>query len=185
LERYRHREGEILKKLREKYLVGNNTSTQSIANGPRCYLEIEINGIKAGHIEICLNAEKVPVDAENFRELCTSEIISKTTGAPLCYKNNSIHQIVPNFCIQCGDITNGDGTGGVSIYSQESGLGDMWGKFKDELFLPHSCTVLLSMANNGPNQNGSQFFFTIRPTPHLDNKHVVFGKIIDGMQVIN
>jgi cyclophilin family peptidyl-prolyl cis-trans isomerase len=102
-----------------------------------------------------------------------------------------MHRIVPNMCVQGGDFTAGNGTGGESIYQAGSEHADMWGKFRDEVFLQHDRPGLLSYANNGPNRNGSQFFFTLRPLPHLDGKHVVFGKVIvdgdnnsDGMSVV-
>jgi cyclophilin family peptidyl-prolyl cis-trans isomerase len=116
---------------------------------------------------------------------------SGNSSKPLCYRNSQMHRIVPNMCVQGGDFTAGNGTGGESIYRAGSEHADMWGKFRDEVFLQHDRAGLLSYANNGPNRNGSQFFFTLRPLPHLDGKHVVFGKVIvdhdsdtDGMSVV-
>jgi cyclophilin family peptidyl-prolyl cis-trans isomerase len=100
------------------------------------------------------------------------------------YSSSLIHRIVPNFCIQGGDFTKGDGTGGESIYPPNSEHGDTWGKFKDEFFMQHNQKGLVSMANNGKDRNGSQFFVTLAPLPHLDGKHVVFGKVTVGMNVV-
>ncbi len=116
---------------------------------------------------------------------------SGNSSKPLCYRNSQMHRIVPSMCVQGGDFTAGNGTGGESIYRAGSEHADMWGKFRDDVLLQHDRAGLLSHANNGPNRNGSQFFFTLRPLPHLDGKHVVFGKVIvdndsviDGMSVV-
>jgi peptidylprolyl isomerase len=92
-------------------------------------------------------------------------------GKPLCFKDSKVHRIVPNFCVQMGDFTKGNGTGGESIYPPNSEHGDAWGKFKDELFMQHSKPGLLSMANSGKNTNSSQVFFTLKKVPFLDGKH--------------
>ncbi|KAF8377506.1 hypothetical protein HHK36_030888 [Tetracentron sinense] len=155
---------------------------------PRCFLDITIGGELEGRIVIELYRDLVPKTAENFRALCTGEKgIGPNTGVPLHYKfvNGSstlisqgvcFHRIIKGFMIQGGDISAGNGTGGESIY----GL-----KFEDENFeLKHERKGMLSMANSGPNTNGSQFFITTTRTSNLDGKHVVFGKVIKGMGVV-
>ncbi|XWS33646.1 hypothetical protein CRYUN_Cryun22dG0100600 [Craigia yunnanensis] len=144
---------------------------------PRCYLDVSIGGEVEGRIVVELYKDVVPKTAENFRALCTGEKgIGPNTAASLHYKGLRFHRIIRGFMIQGGDISAGDGTGGESIY----GL-----KFEDENFeLKHERKGMLSMANMGPNTNGSQFFITTTGTSHLDGKHVVFGKVIKGMGVV-
>ncbi|KAF4137771.1 Cyclophilin type peptidyl-prolyl cis-trans isomerase/CLD [Phytophthora infestans] len=140
------------------------------------YLDVSIGGSRAGRIVIQLYPG-VPKTTENFRSLCTGERgLGRTTGKPLHYKKVPFHRIIKGFMLQGGDFSNRDGAGGESIYGA---------KFEDESFrYCHTKAGLLSMANAGNNTNGSQFFITTVPTPHLDGKHVVFGEVIRGMDVV-
>lgn len=142
----------------------------------KCFMDMSIDGHDAGRIIFKLFVDKCPKTCENFRCLCTGERCDKQTGKPLHYKETPFHRIVKNFMIQGGDITDRNGKGGDSIYG---------GSFEDEnLKLAHDEPYLLSMANRGPDTNRSQFFITTNEAPHLDGKHVVFGRVISGLDTI-
>ena len=144
----------------------------------KVFFDIEIGGEPVGRIVFNLfgGMGGVPKTAENFRALCTGEKGIGQSGAPLHYKSSIFHRIIPGFMCQGGDFTRGTGTGGESIYG---------GKFADEDFtITHSAPGLLSMANSGPDSNGSQFFITTVPCPHLDGRHVIFGEVDSGFQTL-
>lgn len=145
-------------------------------DNPHVFFQLSHGEEDLGQIVMQLYKSVTPKTAENFRALCTGEKGTGKSGKPLHYKGCAFHRVIKDFMIQGGDFTAGDGTGGESIYGE---------KFADENFkVKHTEGGLLSMANAGPGTNGSQFFVTSRETPHLDGKHVVFGRVVKGMDIV-
>ncbi|KAF4316982.1 hypothetical protein G195_009627 [Phytophthora kernoviae 00238/432] len=187
LETYRGREEELFDKLHDRYVADAGLSLPerkkkfiTKEGDPTVFMDISISGAPAGRIVMRLLKGRIPLASENFRCLCTGE-----KEATLYFKGCKFHRIIKNFVVQGGDFTAGDGTGGQSIY-RGTPHGDLWGNFKDEEFLPHDDVGLLSMANAGKNTNGSQFFITTKAgLKNLDGKHVVFGEVIEGLEVVD
>ena len=146
---------------------------------PRVFFDVTIGSKAGGRMVFELYNDVVPKTAENFRALCTGEKGTGRSGKPLHFKNSKFHRVIPGFMCQGGDFTAGNGTGGESIYGS---------KFADESFAgkagKHTGFGCLSMANAGPNTNGSQFFICTADTQWLDGKHVVFGKLVEGGDVL-
>ncbi|XP_060083855.1 peptidyl-prolyl cis-trans isomerase H-like [Ylistrum balloti] len=144
------------------------------AGNPIVFFDITIGNTDVGRIKFELFADVVPRTAENFRQLCTGEY--RRDGVPIGYKGCIFHRIIKDFMVQGGDFVNQDGTGVCSTYG---------GTFADENFkISHSGPGILAMANSGKDSNGCQFFITCATCDFLDNKHVVFGKVIDGLLVL-
>ena len=148
------------------------------SSGLTCFFDIQVGEepAKLERVEFTLFDKVVPKTCENFKKLCTGEAGANAKGIPLSYKGTKFHRVIPQFMLQGGDFTHGNGRGGESIYGA---------RFADENFqLKHDRPFLLSMANAGPNTNGSQFFITTVPTAWLDGLHVVFGEVVRGKEIV-
>ena len=161
-------------------LMGGGASQASKASGihSRVFMDVCVGGKSGtcGRIVMDLHAS-TPQTSENFRALCTGEKGMGLSGKPLHFKNTKFHRVIPGFMAQGGDFTHGNGMGGESIYGH---------KFNDENFVEeHNGRGVLSMANAGPDTNGSQFFMCFTATPFLNGKHTVFGQVTDGMEMLD
>ena len=145
---------------------------------PRVFLDFQIGDDNVGALTIVLRQDILGKTCENFRTLCTGEKgFDSDSGKPLCYKGCSVHRVVPGMVCQMGDITNNDGTGGISIYGTP---------FEDECFtLRHTGRGVVSMVNSGPDSNRSQFYISFATNDWMDDAHVVFGYVVEGMEVLN
>ena len=143
----------------------------------KVYFDITVDGAEAGRIVFGMFGNTVPKTVKNFSSLAKGDSGTGNSGKKLHFKDSKFHRIIPGFMAQGGDFTAGNGTGGESIYGA---------KFADENFdIKHTKPYLLSMANAGPNTNGSQFFITFKETPWLNGRHVVFGEVIEGQDVVD
>ena len=142
----------------------------------RCFMDFNTEGLGTCRVVLELHAGKCPLTCENFRALCTGERGVGICGQPLSYSGTSMHRIVCNKFIQGGDVVRDNGKGCDSIYGKH---------FRDESFsVPHDRPGVLTMANSGPNSNGSQFCITLAALPHLDGKNVAFGQVVDGLDAV-
>ena len=158
---------------------GGGKAPPAVASNPLVYLDVTLGGEALGRLVLELYKDAVPRTAENFRALCTGEVSTKEEGR-LSFEGAPFHRVIPGFMAQGGDFTLGNGRGGMSIYGRH---------FDDESFDgkagKHTGRGCLSMANAGPNTQGSQFFICLTRTPHLDGKHVVFGHVRKGIELLD
>ncbi|CCE79340.1 Piso0_001397 [Millerozyma farinosa CBS 7064] len=144
---------------------------------PIVFFDLSVQGLYEylGRVKFELFAEELPITTENFRQFCTGEY--RENGIPIGYKGSTVHRVIRGFMIQGGDFVRRNGTGSTTIYGRSH--------FPDEGFTYDHKKYYLSMANTGPNTNGCQFFICCRDLPHLDGKHVVFGKVVEGFDIIH